>query len=101
MQKIADYYGNYETSSRNRLKTNTHEVVKQNRMPDKVKWTAKVKTETIWRWELTRGNKNKLSHQIGCIFGFGKTVLTRIQFMCKVTWHVIVYNKLKNFGEAI
>jgi len=47
VQKIADYYGNYETSSRNRLKTNTHEVVKQNRMPDKVKWTAKVKTETI------------------------------------------------------
>jgi ribosomal protein L24E len=36
---------NYETSSRTRMKM--HEVVKQNRKPDKVKWTAKVKIETI------------------------------------------------------
>jgi hypothetical protein len=36
---------NYDTSSRTRMKM--HEVVKQNRMPDKVKWTAKVKIETI------------------------------------------------------
>jgi hypothetical protein len=47
VQKIADYYCNYETSSGNRLKANSREVVKQNRMPDKVKWTAKIKIETI------------------------------------------------------
>jgi hypothetical protein len=74
---------NYESSSCNRLTANAHQVVKQNRMPDKVKWVAKVKIESIWSWELTRG-EIKSSYQIGFRFGFWKTVLTGIQFMCKM-----------------
>jgi hypothetical protein len=73
-------------------------------MRDKVKYTTKVKLNSI---DLTlktnqMTNTTKLCYQINsCRFGFWKNVLTGIQFKFIIIERVIVYNKFKNFGNVI